>query len=225
MSMAQARPLTKPVSARAAASKPNAALAEHILISSDEAADPNAAQTVRERWRLGNPLRRQSTEITVFEEGYVGDQAARGPYQRCAIPPRPALSRSDSVDHSGDRDTRLVDSRRLHCRRARRVRAGVFHVPRCARRLVRSRRGGRGVGSNRDRAASQPRDDRVLHAPWPRARTRARRELRGDQAVPRIRARAQPRDRGGGGGDHRATPRRSCAPRCASTIASAATAY
>ena len=71
MPMAQARPLTKPVAARAAASKPNAALAEHILISSDEGADPNAAQTVRERWRLGNPLRRQSTEITVFEEGYV----------------------------------------------------------------------------------------------------------------------------------------------------------
>jgi hypothetical protein len=68
--MAQARPLTKPVAHRAA-SRPNAALTEHILISSDEGTDPRAAQTVRERWHLGNPLRRQTTEITVFEEGYV----------------------------------------------------------------------------------------------------------------------------------------------------------
>jgi hypothetical protein len=77
--MAQARPVTKPVSPRAAASKPDATLAEHILISSDESADPNAAKTVRERWSLRNPLRRQSTEITVFEEGYaeIKQRAAR----------------------------------------------------------------------------------------------------------------------------------------------------
>jgi hypothetical protein len=70
MSPAQARPLSNPVNARAAA-KPNTAVAEHILISSDEVSDPNAAKTVRERWRLSNPLRRESTQITVFEEGYA----------------------------------------------------------------------------------------------------------------------------------------------------------
>ncbi|HYP89815.1 MAG TPA: hypothetical protein VEQ59_16720, partial [Polyangiaceae bacterium] len=68
--MAQARPLTKPVSALSAA-KPNTAVAEHILISSDEGSDPSAAKTVRERWRLSNPLRRESTQITVFGEGYA----------------------------------------------------------------------------------------------------------------------------------------------------------
>jgi hypothetical protein len=75
--MAEARSLRTPVGARAEEPAPNAALTEHILISSDEASDPNAAQTVRERWRLGNPLRRQSTEITVFEGGYV-EVAQRG---------------------------------------------------------------------------------------------------------------------------------------------------
>ena len=70
MSMAKERPLTKPVSAHAAAT-PNTAVAEHILISSDEGSDPNAAKTVRERWRLSNPLRRESTQVTVFEEGYA----------------------------------------------------------------------------------------------------------------------------------------------------------
>ncbi len=63
--------LKKAVGARAEGAKPDAALTEHILISSDEGADPSAARTVRERWHLGNPLRRQSTEITVFEEGYA----------------------------------------------------------------------------------------------------------------------------------------------------------
>jgi hypothetical protein len=77
--MPEARSLQSPIRARAEGSKPDAALAEHILISSDEGADPRAAQTVRERWRLSNALRRQSTEITVFEEGYaeITQHAAR----------------------------------------------------------------------------------------------------------------------------------------------------
>jgi hypothetical protein len=77
--MAEARSRKNAVKARAEGLKPDAALAEHILISSDEGADPSAAQTVRERWRLANPLRRQSTEITVFEEGFaeITQHAAR----------------------------------------------------------------------------------------------------------------------------------------------------
>jgi len=69
--MAQASPLRKPAGARAAAPEPSAAPTEHILIASDEGSDPRAAHKVRERWRLGNPLRRMATEITVFEEGYA----------------------------------------------------------------------------------------------------------------------------------------------------------
>jgi hypothetical protein len=70
--MAQARrPLTRPAGARAEAAKPDAALAEHIFIASDEGSDPSAAHKVLERWRLGNPLRRMATEITVFEEGFA----------------------------------------------------------------------------------------------------------------------------------------------------------
>jgi len=69
--MAQASPLRKPAAARVEAAKPNAAHAEHIFIASDEASDPSAANKVRERWRLGNPLRRMATEVTVFEEGYA----------------------------------------------------------------------------------------------------------------------------------------------------------
>ena len=69
--MAQASTLRKPAAARAEPAKPNAAHAEHILIASDEGSDPRAAHKVLERWRLGNPLRRMATEITVFEEGYA----------------------------------------------------------------------------------------------------------------------------------------------------------
>jgi hypothetical protein len=69
--MGQASPLRKPAAPRAAAPKPDAALAEHILIASEETSDPRAAHKVLERWRLGNPLRRMATEITVFEEGYA----------------------------------------------------------------------------------------------------------------------------------------------------------
>jgi hypothetical protein len=69
--MAQARPLLKAAGARAEGAKPNAAVAEHIFIASDESSDPRAAHKVLERWRLGNPLRRMATEITVFEEGYA----------------------------------------------------------------------------------------------------------------------------------------------------------
>jgi hypothetical protein len=69
--MAQASPLRKPAAARADVAKPNAALAEHIFIASDEASDPRTAHKVRERWRLGNALRRMVTEVTLFEEGYA----------------------------------------------------------------------------------------------------------------------------------------------------------
>jgi hypothetical protein len=61
----------KPAAARANAAKPNAAVAEHIFIASDESSDPRAAHKVLERWHLSNPLRRMATEITVFEEGYA----------------------------------------------------------------------------------------------------------------------------------------------------------
>jgi hypothetical protein len=48
------------------------AQAEHIFIASDEAPDPrSAAHTVRHRWRLANPLRRELTNVTLFEEGYL----------------------------------------------------------------------------------------------------------------------------------------------------------
>jgi hypothetical protein len=77
--MAQTRPLRKPAGtepakptrARAEAAKPDTGRAEHILIASDESSDPRTAHKVLERWRLGNPLRRMATEITVFEEGYA----------------------------------------------------------------------------------------------------------------------------------------------------------
>jgi hypothetical protein len=69
--MAQGSTLRKPATARAESPKPNAAVAEHISIGSDESSDPRAAHKVLERWRLGNPLRRMVTEITVFEEGYA----------------------------------------------------------------------------------------------------------------------------------------------------------
>jgi hypothetical protein len=69
--MAQAAVLRKPAGARVDAGKPNAALAEHISIGSDQSSDPRAAHKVLERWRLGNPLRRMTTEITLFEEGYA----------------------------------------------------------------------------------------------------------------------------------------------------------
>jgi hypothetical protein len=68
--MPEARTL-KPAVARAEASKPGLAQAEHIYISSDENPDPRTARTVQERWRLGNPLRRTTTDVTLFEEGYA----------------------------------------------------------------------------------------------------------------------------------------------------------
>jgi hypothetical protein len=69
--MARASPVRQPAGARAPSAKPDTATAEHILIASDENSDPRAAHKVLERWRLGNPLRRMVTEITVFEEGYA----------------------------------------------------------------------------------------------------------------------------------------------------------
>jgi len=58
--------------ARAEAPRVDPAKSEHIFIESNEVTDPRSAgQTVRERWRLANPLRRQLTEITLFEEGYI----------------------------------------------------------------------------------------------------------------------------------------------------------
>jgi hypothetical protein len=52
--------------------RPDVAQAEHIFIASEETPDPrHAARTVRERWRLCNRLRRKTTEITLFEEGYA----------------------------------------------------------------------------------------------------------------------------------------------------------
>jgi hypothetical protein len=80
--MTEARTITKVPAARPQAPRPqapraeaprmDAAQTEHIFIESDEAPDPRSAgQTVRERWRLANPLRRQLTEVTLFEEGYL----------------------------------------------------------------------------------------------------------------------------------------------------------
>ena len=77
--MAQAHRASKPAAARTETAKPNAAVAEHIFIASDESSDPRTAHKVLERWRLSNPLRRMATEITVFEEGYaeITQQAGR----------------------------------------------------------------------------------------------------------------------------------------------------
>ncbi len=63
------RPAERP-SAQAAA--PALAASEHIFMGSDDAPDPRkAGQTVRERVDLRNPLRRASTEVVVFEEGFA----------------------------------------------------------------------------------------------------------------------------------------------------------
>jgi hypothetical protein len=57
---------------RAEAPRIDPAQAEHIFIASDEAPDPRSAgHTVRQRWRLANPLRRELTEVTLFDEGYL----------------------------------------------------------------------------------------------------------------------------------------------------------
>ena len=57
---------------RPAAPRVDPVHAEHILIESDEAPDPSSAgQTVRKRWRLSNPLRRELTNATLFAEGYL----------------------------------------------------------------------------------------------------------------------------------------------------------
>ena len=57
---------------RAEAPRVNPAHAEHIFIGSDESPDPRTAgRTVRKRWRLANPLRRELTEVTLFDEGYL----------------------------------------------------------------------------------------------------------------------------------------------------------
>jgi len=62
----------RPQPPRAEAASVDPAQSEHIFIESNETTDPRSAgQTVRERWRLANPLRRQITEITLFEEGYI----------------------------------------------------------------------------------------------------------------------------------------------------------
>ncbi len=93
--MAQARPSTTPAGARADAAKPDAALAEHIFIASDESSDPRAAHKVLERWRLGNPLRRMATEITVFEEGYAEITQHAG--RKCGAPFRLDLRYLDPI--------------------------------------------------------------------------------------------------------------------------------
>ena len=75
--MSDAVPKQKVAAARVQAPRADAARvdpvhAEHILIASDEAPDPQSAgHTVRQRWRLWNPLRRELTEVTLFDEGYL----------------------------------------------------------------------------------------------------------------------------------------------------------
>jgi hypothetical protein len=60
-------------SAPAAEIVADASPSEHIYIGSDEARNPKAtARTVRERAELHNPLRRSSTTLTLFAEGFVG---------------------------------------------------------------------------------------------------------------------------------------------------------
>ena len=93
--MPQASPLRKPAAAGADAAKPDAAHAEHIFIASDEASDPRTAHKVRERWRLGNPLRRMATEVTVFEEGYAEITQHAG--RKCGTPFRLDLRYLDPI--------------------------------------------------------------------------------------------------------------------------------
>jgi len=64
--------VARPAAPRPAAPRLDPAQAEHIFIASDEAPDPrSAAQTIRKRWRLANPLRRELTKVTLFKEGYL----------------------------------------------------------------------------------------------------------------------------------------------------------
>jgi hypothetical protein len=65
---------SKLAAVRAPAPAPSAsAPAEHIYITGDDAnPDPKtAAVTVRSRVQLDNPLRRTSTELTIYEEGFL----------------------------------------------------------------------------------------------------------------------------------------------------------
>lgn len=59
--------------AQAATSIVDGSPSEHIYIGSDEARNPSTtARTVRERVVLRNPLRRTSTTLTLYAEGFVG---------------------------------------------------------------------------------------------------------------------------------------------------------
>src|SRR5215471_17167830 len=61
-----------PSAPRAEAPRVDQSQSEHIFIESDEAPDPrSAAHTVGQRWRLANPLRREVTKVTLFDEGYL----------------------------------------------------------------------------------------------------------------------------------------------------------
>jgi hypothetical protein len=92
MSDARQAPAPKPARAperapaKPAAAPPSAA-AEHIFMGSDEpAGDPRQGRTVRERVELRNGLRRRSTAITLFEEGFAqvverGKGAAGEPFR------------------------------------------------------------------------------------------------------------------------------------------------
>lgn len=63
----------------AAPPAPSVAPSEHIYIGSDEARNPaTTARTVRERHVLSNALRRASTTLTLYAEGFVAVAEERG---------------------------------------------------------------------------------------------------------------------------------------------------
>ena len=203
-----AEALKKAVGARAEGAKPDAALAEHILISSDEGADPSAAQTVRERWRLGNPLRRQSTEITVFEEGYaeIRKHAARN----SGAPFRLDLRYLDPIPSI----TRVVAMRAwwtaAGCAAAALVAFALAYFTSLGALAVSF---GLGAAASASVAAAialyrshETIEFFTIHGRAPVLELVA--NFGSIKPFPRVRARAEPGDRGGGGANRRATPRR-----------------
>ena len=166
---------------RAEAPRVNPAHAEHIFIGSDESPDPRTAgRTVRKRWRLANPLRRELTEVTLFEEGYLeiveharGGGAEAFRLDLRYLDPIPSISR-------------FIAKRAWWTTAGCAAAAlGTLALSSLGPLVVSFGSRGRHSGARRGRdgTAPQPREDRVLHDPRPRARPRARRELRRDQAL------------------------------------------
>jgi hypothetical protein len=73
------KPARSTPAAKAAPSVADSSPSEHIYIGSDEARNPKAtARTIRDRVVLRNAVRRASTTLTLYAEGFVGVAEERG---------------------------------------------------------------------------------------------------------------------------------------------------